>query len=127
MLDADADISRSSAPRYSTHLDWSNIVKTQGISNRLRLSHDYIRADWDAEQNLYHVTLRDLVNDREVQVDCQVLVCATGAFAEPNRIPLEGEESFPGRVIHAARWPKDLAPEDLRDKDVVVVGNGCSG
>jgi cation diffusion facilitator CzcD-associated flavoprotein CzcO len=86
-----------------------------------------VRAEWDSALNLYHVTLHDLVNDVDVHLDVQVLVCATGAFAEPNRIPIEGEENFPGKVIHAARWPRDLAVSDLRGKDVVVVGNGCSG
>jgi cation diffusion facilitator CzcD-associated flavoprotein CzcO len=102
-------------------------VRTQGLTNRLRLQHDYIKAEWDAAENVYHVTLRDLVNDKEVVVDCNVLVCATGAFSEPNRIPLEGEESFQGTVVHAARWPRDLSVESLRGKNVVVVGNGCSG
>lgn len=60
-------------------------------------------------------------------LDCNVLVCATGAFSEPNRIPLPGEENFTGQVVHAARWPRDLKNEDLRGKNVVVVGNGCSG
>ncbi len=107
--------------------DWADIVRTQGLTNRLRLQHDYIKAEWDASENVYHVTLRDLVNDKEVTVDCNVLVCATGAFSEPNRIPLEGEENFQGTVVHAARWPRDLSVESLRGKNVVVVGNGCSG
>ncbi|BEJ17999.1 hypothetical protein CspHIS471_0702760 [Cutaneotrichosporon sp. HIS471] len=106
---------------------WADIVRTQGLTNRLRLQHNYIKAEWDAAQNVYHVTLRDLVNDKEVVYDCNVLVCATGAFSEPNRIPLEGEDAFEGKVVHAARWPRDLSVESLRDKNVVVVGNGCSG
>ncbi|BEI94734.1 uncharacterized protein CcaverHIS019_0703150 [Cutaneotrichosporon cavernicola] len=106
---------------------WADIVRTQGLTNRLRLQHDYIKAEWDAAQNVYHVTLRDLVNDKEVVYDCNVLVCATGAFSEPNRIPLEGEDAFEGKVVHAARWPRDMSVESLRDKNVVVVGNGCSG
>lgn len=76
---------------------------------------------------LYHVTLRDVANDREVHVDAQVVVSATGAFSEPRRIPLEGEEQFSGQVVHAARWPKELTNEAMHGKTVVVVGNGCSG
>ncbi|WOO77228.1 Baeyer-Villiger monooxygenase [Vanrija pseudolonga] len=106
---------------------WANIVKTQGLENRLRLQHDFVKADWDAEASLYHVTLRDTANDREVHVDAQVIVGATGAFSEPRRIPLPGEDQFKGQIIHSARWPHDLAPSDLRGKTVVVVGNGCSG
>lgn len=107
--------------------DWKKIVKTQGLENRLRLSHDFVKADWDAKQNLYHVTLRDNVNDKDIHLDTQVLVCATGAFSEPRRIEVKGESDFTGRVIHAARWPKDLPVKDLKGKNVVVVGNGCSG
>lgn len=107
--------------------DWANIVHTQGLENRLRLQHDFVKADWDAEASLYHVTLRDTANDRDVHVDAQVIVGATGAFSEPRRIPLPGEDQFQGQIIHSARWPHDLAPKDLRGKTVVVVGNGCSG
>lgn len=107
--------------------DWADIVRTQGLKNRLRLQHDYVKAEWDAVENVYHVTLRDLEHDREVVYDCNVLVCATGAFSEPNRIPLPGEEEFQGQVVHAARWPRDLYVESLQGKNVVVVGNGCSG
>jgi cation diffusion facilitator CzcD-associated flavoprotein CzcO len=107
--------------------DWAKIVKTQGLTNRLRLQHDYVKAEWDSDQSLYHVTLRDIVNDREFIVDAQVLVSATGLFSEPRRVPVKGEDEFSGRVIHAARWPKDLTNEAMHGKNVVVVGNGCSG
>lgn len=107
--------------------DWENIVKTQGLENRLRLQHDYVKADWDEKLQLYHVTMRDLANNTDVHIDVNIIVGATGAFSEPRRIPLDGEENFKGRVVHAARWPRDLAVSDLRGKNVVVVGNGCSG
>ena len=56
-----------------------------------------------------------------------MLVSAIGGFHTPLFPKLKGQDAFRGRVIHCARWPKDVAPKDLRGKKVAVIGNGCSG
>lgn len=86
-----------------------------------------IKAEWDASRKLYSITVRDLEKGQDVVYEAQILIGAAGALSTPKYIDLPGEESFCGRVIHAADWPRDLATEDLRGKNVVVVGNGCSG
>lgn len=35
--------------------------------------------------------------------------------------------TYKGKVFHSADWPEDLSTENLRGKEVLVVGNGCSG
>lgn len=106
---------------------WVNICKTQGLYNRIRLETDYVKAEWDEALQLYHVTMRNLKTQEEYTEDYRVIVGATGIFAEPQRIPVKGEETFKGRVVHAARWPKDLTNEAMHGKTVAVVGNGASG
>ncbi len=44
---------------------------------------------------------------------------------EPNTWPdtIPGRDQFEGDIFHSARWDYNV---DLRDKDVIVVGTGCS-
>jgi cation diffusion facilitator CzcD-associated flavoprotein CzcO len=53
------------------------------------------------------------------------LVSCVGGLVEPNRWPesIPGKEKFQGDIFHSARWKYDV---DLKDKDVVVLGTGCS-
>jgi cation diffusion facilitator CzcD-associated flavoprotein CzcO len=46
-----------------------------------------------------------------------------GAFSEPATPPLEGLETFQGKIFHSARWDHD---HDLRGREVAVVGTGAS-
>lgn len=59
------------------------------------------------------------------KVRAKVVVSCAGILVEPNSWPANvlGSEAFKGPVIHSARWRDDV---DFRDKDVVVVGTGCS-
>lgn len=55
----------------------------------------------------------------------RILISCAGELAEPNSWPRDvpGLELFQGRVFHSARWKEDI---DLKNKDVVVVGTGCT-
>jgi cation diffusion facilitator CzcD-associated flavoprotein CzcO len=52
-------------------------------------------------------------------------VSCVGALVEPKIWPdtIPGEDKFQGEIFHSARWRYDV---DLKDKEVVVVGTGCS-
>lgn len=58
-------------------------------------------------------------------VRAKIVLSAAGAFTEPNAWPasIPGQEQFEGRIFHAGRWKNDV---DLEEKDVVVIGTGCS-
>ncbi|TAQ89444.1 hypothetical protein B7494_g2205 [Chlorociboria aeruginascens] len=61
----------------------------------------------------------------EETVRAKVLVSAVGGLVEPRAWPdnIVGKDRFEGEIFHSARWRYDV---DLKDKDVVVVGTGCS-
>lgn len=57
-------------------------------------------------------------------VRAKAVVSCAGGLVEPrtwNNLP--GLDSFQGEIMHTARWNSSV---DLRDKNVVVVGTGCS-
>ncbi|EXJ86083.1 hypothetical protein A1O1_06452 [Capronia coronata CBS 617.96] len=62
---------------------------------------------------------------RTETVRAKVVVSAVGGLVEP-KPPLQvpGIETFEGEIVHTARWKPVL---DLHDKEVIVIGTGCSG
>jgi len=61
----------------------------------------------------------------EEKIRAKVLVSAVGGLVEPQVWPdtIPGKDTFEGEIFHSARWRYDI---DLKNKDVVVVGTGCS-
>ena len=68
---------------------------------------------------------RGAVYIHEEKVRAKVVCSAAGGFVEPNAWPssIPGRDQFEGDVFHSARWDHSI---DLNDKDVVVLGTGCS-
>ncbi|KAL1653512.1 hypothetical protein SLS61_004022 [Didymella pomorum] len=58
-------------------------------------------------------------------VKAKVVISCVGGLVEPRGWPDEipGLDKFKGKVFHSARWDETV---DLQDKNVVVVGTGCS-
>ncbi|KAH0536178.1 hypothetical protein FGG08_006917 [Glutinoglossum americanum] len=117
------------------------------IVDKIQLDTDVSTARWLEEEELWEVTIayltpgsgalsardrkrrleaeeRDIVIKRET-VRCKVLVSAAGGLVEPNPLPpnVSGWEAFDGKIFHSACWDHNV---DLTDKDIIVVGTGCS-
>ncbi|KAI9675859.1 MAG: hypothetical protein M1822_008868 [Bathelium mastoideum] len=58
-------------------------------------------------------------------VHAKIVVSCIGVLVEPNPAPsdISGTSTFQGPVMHSARWREDV---DFKDKNVAVVGAGCS-
>ncbi|KPV73988.1 uncharacterized protein RHOBADRAFT_54566 [Rhodotorula graminis WP1] len=79
-------------------------------------------ARFSRSTGLWTVQLRNVVTGETRTKTCNILVSAVGALSTPADAPFDTSE-FDGAVMHSARWNKDVS---LKDKDVVVLGNGCS-
>lgn len=68
---------------------------------------------------------RESVVYREERIRTKVLISAVGGLVEPKTWPdnIPGRDKFQGEIFHSARWRHDV---DLKGKDVIVVGTGCS-
>ena len=62
---------------------------------------------------------------RQEKVKAKIVVSCVGGLVEPKSWPdnILGAADFKGELFHAARWPGHV---DLTDKNVVVIGAGCS-
>ena len=58
-------------------------------------------------------------------VRAKVVVSGVGGLVEPKPYPKEipGFADFQGEILHTARWNNKI---DLRNKNVIIVGSGCS-
>lgn len=80
------------------------------------------RATWDAAAHRWNVTVR--MADGSEHVDtADVVMSAVGVLNVPQIPDIPGSQTFPGEIIHTARWNDSI---DVKGKRVAVVGNGAS-
>jgi len=90
-----------------------------GVRPHLRTGWKVATAEWS--ENDRHWTIR---SDDGRTVRGEVVVFATGMFAEPRPPAIDGVESFEGALIHSARWDHSIG---LDGKRIGVIGTGASG
>lgn len=78
-------------------------------------------ATFSRADGLWHLEVKDLTTGESRQRTCNVLLSCLGGLTIPNRPPFDPAK-FAGPVFHSAEWPEDI---DLKDKRVVIVGNGA--
>lgn len=80
-------------------------------------------ARWNEPEQLWEVTVKNEQTKQTRLWRCRVLVSAVGSLSVPKKCETPGAESFKGPIFHSAQWDHTF---DWTDKDVVVLGNGCS-
>ena len=135
--------------------DGSDIVKylhrvasDYGIVDKIQLNTDVTELRWLESEKLWEATLthmapgtgdmgakqreeyiakhgKDKVYVRQEKVRAKIAISGVGGLVEPKAFPdnISGKDEFKGHLLHSARWDDSL---DLTDKNVVVVGTGCS-
>ena len=133
-------------PEIVKYLD--GVCASYGLIDKIQLNTDVTDCSWNESEQVWDITIHTLVPgtgdlssaDRaellEVggqqavyinteKIKAKTLISCVGALVEPNAWPngVEGEKDFKGQIFHSARWRSDV---DFKDKNVVVVGSGCS-
>jgi len=81
------------------------------------------KAVWCEEGQFWEVSVR-CERTGEVRVRrAKVLVSAVGSLSIPKKCEINGADEYKGHLFHSALWDHSF---DWKDKDVVVLGNGCS-
>lgn len=86
----------------------------------IRFNTRVAAAVWNEADKTWTVT-----TDAGDSVTTTFLAMCTGGLSAPNTPPFPGHETFKGRILHTARWPKEKL--DLAGKRVGVVGTGATG
>ncbi|KAL7790804.1 hypothetical protein V8C37DRAFT_410783 [Trichoderma ceciliae] len=94
-----------------------------GLREKMSFNSSVETCEWIEQSARWRITVRDTLSDTTFVHECQFLYSGSGILVRPRKADLPSIESFNGPVFHAAHWRHDV---DLTDKNVVVVGNGCS-
>ncbi|GAA6009379.1 hypothetical protein JCM11491_004299 [Sporobolomyces phaffii] len=98
-----------------------------GVKEKCNLDYVVYRtaveeARFSRKTGLWTLSVRD-VETKEVRTrTCNILISCLGGLSIPNNPPFDPKE-FDGHVFHSAQWDHSV---DIKGKDVVIVGNGCS-
>jgi cation diffusion facilitator CzcD-associated flavoprotein CzcO len=97
------------------------VADSYGVRRHVQFGVELTGADWDADEQRWHVHARQDGRPREFVT--QFVVSGVGALHLPNVPKLPGLDRFEGDKFHSATWDHDV---DLRGKRVAVVGTGAS-
>ena len=88
-----------------------------GVRDRFHFGCEVTQAHWDDGPGRWEIeTSRGPVSAR-------VLVAATGLLSQPRIPDIPGLDTFPGQVVHTARWGDG---QDYTGRRVAVVGTGAT-
>lgn len=81
------------------------------------------RADWNDAGQYWETTLKNQQTKETYTKRSRILVSGVGNLSVPRDCELPGADKYKGNLFHSALWDHKF---DWKDKDVVVLGNGCS-
>ncbi|KAI1307127.1 putative monooxygenase [Xylaria venustula] len=102
---------------------FENVADKYAIGKHILFQSIVTSAYWDELSGTWVVSVKNLETSESYHRRCKVLISAVGFLSEPNPVNIAGTSSFHGRIFHTAEWDHTF---DLKGKEVVVVGNGCS-
>ncbi|MEY1674809.1 flavin-containing monooxygenase [Gordonia sp. ABKF26] len=100
----------------------SDVARSHGVVERIRMRHTVDSAIWNDEDQRWMLSVTG-PDGRRQEVGATALVTAAGLHSTPNIPAYPGTEQFTGQIVHSAEWPADV---DLTGKRVAVVGSGAS-
>jgi cation diffusion facilitator CzcD-associated flavoprotein CzcO len=92
------------------------------INKQITYNVSLTKAEWQEKKSSWLLTLQRGPNSEFIKHECKVLILAVGRLVVPNSIDILGQEEFQGQIVHSAEWRPEIC---IRDKNVVVIGNGC--
>ncbi|GJN93403.1 hypothetical protein Rhopal_006458-T1 [Rhodotorula paludigena] len=101
---------------------YNRIVDKYQVRDRIVFRTVVDEARFSRETGLWTVQTRHVETGATHVQTCNILVSAVGALSVPADPPFDTSD-FDGPVMHSAKWDHDVS---LKDKDVVILGNGCS-
>ncbi len=96
---------------------YETTAKKYNVFERIKFNSEVTNSEYRGGK--WHV---DLENGESDEAD--ILIAACGILVRPKYPEIEGMDTFEGKILHTARWERDI---DLTGKSVGVIGNGSTG
>jgi 4-hydroxyacetophenone monooxygenase len=100
----------------------ATVASASGLRRHIRFGTEVEEMRFNEDRATWTLSVRDS-SGRVTQEEFNAVITAVGILSRPSLPDIPGLESFQGRIIHSAAWPKGL---DLTGKRVAMVGTGAS-
>ncbi|KAJ4373987.1 hypothetical protein N0V83_002726 [Neocucurbitaria cava] len=117
------DWSRKYSMRPEIQAYFRSVAEQYRVVEHIRFHSIVEKADWDDLGKVWVVTVLNLNTKERITRKAKVLVSGVGSLSVPKTCDLPGVDAFKGKMFHSAQWDHSF---DWKDKEVVVLGNGCS-
>jgi cation diffusion facilitator CzcD-associated flavoprotein CzcO len=117
----------SYAPDIHKYLE--KVCDVFDLRKYMTFNTEVIRAEWKDDVGKWRVTLRQTTasgEEKKFEEECDLLLYATGLLNNYKWPGIIGINSFKGRIVRTATWPKDYQSEQWKDDRVAIIGSGAS-
>lgn len=110
----------SRQPEIQSYL--ATVASASGLRRHIRFGTEVDAMRYNEDRATWTLTVRDS-SGHVTQEEFNAVITAVGILSRPSLPDIPGLDTFKGRIVHSAVWPKDL---DLAGKRVAMVGTGAS-
>ena len=97
------------------------VADEYNINQHLQPNMEWVSSTWLDGRKCWSIELRSTKTGEVSIQECKVLIGAIGHQVDPKPFNVPGKSCFQGEIVQACKWSEGL---DLKDKNVVVLGNG---
>jgi 4-hydroxyacetophenone monooxygenase len=108
-------------PEVRAYLE--HVAKKYGVYDHILFDHDVIEGHFDEQSSRWVLTVANKEAD-PVTLTPNIVASATGTFAMPKDLEVDGVGDFEGELVHTTAWGADRT---AKGKRVAVIGNGSTG
>jgi cation diffusion facilitator CzcD-associated flavoprotein CzcO len=99
------------------------VAEKHNIIPHVRFHSTVEDTKWDASTDTWVSTIKDHQTGSIYTRRSRTVISAVGGLSIPRKCEVPGAEKFKGHLFHSAEWDHSF---DWKNKNVVVLGNGCS-
>lgn len=100
-----------------------HVACKHGVHEHISFGSDVTEARYDDQTKHWTLSVQSHTG-ATTRVEANVVVAASGVFATPRDLPVEGVEDFAGEIVHTAAWHTGI---QYAGKKVAIIGNGSTG
>ena len=100
-----------------------SVAEKYDVPRRTEFNTMCLKMVWDTVRSKWTCTFKNELTGETFTREADIVVSAVGTLDRPSVPEIEGKETFKGNAFHSARWDSSV---DVKDKNVVVLGNGAS-
>ena len=97
------------------------VADQYNINQHIQPNMNWVNSTWLEDRKCWSIELRSTKTGEVSIQECKVLIGAIGHQVDPKPFDVPGKSQFQGKIVQACKWPEAL---DLKEKNVVILGNG---